>query len=279
MGFGGAENKKRFNGYELQNKEFSDGTGLEWYDYKNRFYDNQIGRFFCQDRLADDYLYYTPYQFAGNEVPNAIDLDGLEPSRRNPLAKDYSETKSSNPSMSTSNRSATQQQLIANGSLGKPKVDKSSVKAPQLRNGGGIKGTSESGQGADVIATHPDEKPVNIDGIVAGFGALEKTVGGALKEFGQDRAWSIIKDHAELKQSAEDQKGGLNDETGGGGNPDMTPATQKTSENNRTDDSKLKPGTIYYSRGLGQNLRKEVNGSTCCQDDKKATDTVPRRKN
>lgn len=33
------------------------------------------------DRLADKYNYYSVYQFAGNEVPNAIDLDGLEPAR------------------------------------------------------------------------------------------------------------------------------------------------------------------------------------------------------
>ncbi len=72
-------NRLKYNGYEQQSKEFSDGSGLEWYDYKHRFYDNQIGRFFVQDRLATDYVYYTPYQFAGNEVPNAIDLDGLEP--------------------------------------------------------------------------------------------------------------------------------------------------------------------------------------------------------
>ena len=71
--------KLRFNGYEQQNNEFNDGSGIEWYDYKNRFYDNQIGRFFVQDRLADEYVYYSPYQFAGNEVPKAIDLDGLEP--------------------------------------------------------------------------------------------------------------------------------------------------------------------------------------------------------
>jgi RHS repeat-associated protein len=75
----GKENKILFNGYEQQNKEFSDGSGLDWYDYKHRFYDNQIGRFFVQDRLADEYVYYSPYQFAGNQVPNAIDLDGLEP--------------------------------------------------------------------------------------------------------------------------------------------------------------------------------------------------------
>ncbi|HMO63573.1 MAG TPA: RHS repeat-associated core domain-containing protein, partial [Ferruginibacter sp.] len=77
--FGNPENRMKFNGYEQQNKEFSDGTGLEWHDYKHRFYDNQIGRFFAQDGLAHEYVYYSPYQFAGNEVPNAIDLDGLEP--------------------------------------------------------------------------------------------------------------------------------------------------------------------------------------------------------
>ncbi len=83
----------KFNGYEQQNKEFSDGIGLEWYDYKHRFYDNQIGRFFTQDRLADEYVYYSPYQFAGNEVPNAIDLDGLEPLRPNSVVQQQVESK------------------------------------------------------------------------------------------------------------------------------------------------------------------------------------------
>lgn len=78
----GGPNRIKYNGYEQQREEFSDGSGLEWYDYKHRFYDNQICRFFVQDRLATDYVYYSPYQFAGNEVPNAIDLDGLEPVRQ-----------------------------------------------------------------------------------------------------------------------------------------------------------------------------------------------------
>ena len=79
LSFGGSENKQKFNGYEQQNKEFSDGSGLEWYDYKHRYYDNQIGRFFVQDRQAVNYPYYSPYQFAGNQVTVAIDLDGDEP--------------------------------------------------------------------------------------------------------------------------------------------------------------------------------------------------------
>jgi RHS repeat-associated protein len=80
---GVVENKTKYNGMELQSKEFFDGSGLDLYEYKYRFYDHQIGRFISQDRLADKYPYYAPYQFAGNEVPNAIDLDGLEPLRIN----------------------------------------------------------------------------------------------------------------------------------------------------------------------------------------------------
>jgi RHS repeat-associated protein len=67
-------NKSLFNGKELQND-----LNLELYDYNYRYYDPQIGRFISQDALVDKYAYMTPYQFAGNQVPNAIDLDGLEP--------------------------------------------------------------------------------------------------------------------------------------------------------------------------------------------------------
>lgn len=74
-----ATNKYRYNGKELQNQEFSDGSGLEWYDYKNRFYDDELGRFFCIDKLSEKFPYYSPFQFAGNKFMNAIDLDGLEP--------------------------------------------------------------------------------------------------------------------------------------------------------------------------------------------------------
>ncbi len=62
--------------YGFNGKETDDETGIQ--DYGFRMYNVLLGRFLSVDPLAKDYPWYTPYQFAGNKVIWAIDLDGEE---------------------------------------------------------------------------------------------------------------------------------------------------------------------------------------------------------
>jgi RHS repeat-associated protein len=73
---GGLENRKKYNGKEEQRQEFSDGSGLEWLDYGARMFDNQIGRFFTQDRFAEKYYVLSPYQYGANNPISNIDVNG-----------------------------------------------------------------------------------------------------------------------------------------------------------------------------------------------------------
>jgi RHS repeat-associated protein len=76
-----AENKYRYNdGTELQNKEFSDGTGLELYETPFRSFDPQLGVFHQPDQLADITEDYSPYSFALDNPISYNDAWGLAPS-------------------------------------------------------------------------------------------------------------------------------------------------------------------------------------------------------
>jgi RHS repeat-associated protein len=76
-GSGKLQNKYKFGGKELQSKEFTDGGGLELYDYGARNYDPQIGRWHTVDPLASSFPWQTPYCAMDNNPINKTDPTGM----------------------------------------------------------------------------------------------------------------------------------------------------------------------------------------------------------
>ncbi|WP_255373915.1 RHS repeat domain-containing protein [[Flexibacter] sp. ATCC 35208] len=72
---GTLNNNYKFKGKELQSKEFSDRSGLEWTDFGARMYDNQTGRWEGAPLAGKD-IDISPYAFVKNNPINNIEIDG-----------------------------------------------------------------------------------------------------------------------------------------------------------------------------------------------------------
>jgi RHS repeat-associated protein len=141
----GSYAKKR---YRFCGKEKDEESGL--YYYGARYYAPWLCRFVSVDPLAGDYPFYTPFQYAGNQPINFIDLDGKEPA---PAQSDSTGTNSSSTAQ-PADSSGVQQQPAANDTAG------TNINCHIVQSGETLGGIAKK-YGTTVVNIKADNKQLN----------------------------------------------------------------------------------------------------------------------